>query len=203
MLVCLPNVKVGYKNMQINSSLQTGEEGVPIPLMSLHGKGACAWSCEQVSEPPICPRTGVSHQTPAIAFAALGRYFPCQLPAASAFYGLGLSTFPVSGLRSVWRDAGRAIELSESDKNDMMAPKCPPISPNGLILISNMTDNKIGPCVFLEVITLLEAESPCNFIVQVHCQLDVCLLMDFLRVFFSPPHSFANMLISEIKKKLL
>lgn len=50
------------------------------------------------------------------------------------------------------------MELSESDKNDMMAPESPPISSNGFMLILNMAGDKIGSCVSLEMITLLEDE---------------------------------------------
>jgi hypothetical protein len=40
----------------------------------------------------------------------------------------------------------------------MIAPECPPLSPNGVILILNMTGDKIGLYVSLEMITLLENE---------------------------------------------
>lgn len=71
----------------------------------------------------------------------------------------------------------------------MIAPKCPPISPNGFILILKMTGDKIGSYVSLEMITLLGDEEPCKFIVwfvmSLKCQ---CLLMDqvFLDLFFLP-----------------
>ena len=60
---------------------------------------------------------------------------------------------------------GREIELSGLNKKDMIAPKCPPISPNGFILILKMTGDKIGSYVSLEMITLLGDEEPCKFIV--------------------------------------
>lgn len=53
---------------------------------------------------------------------------------------------------------GSEIELSGSDKNYMMAPKCPPIFPKGFLLILNMTGDKIGSYLSLEVITLSEDE---------------------------------------------
>ena len=60
---------------------------------------------------------------------------------------------------------GSEIELSGLNKKDMIAPKCPPISPNGFILILKMMGDKIGSYFSLEMITLLGDEEPCKFIV--------------------------------------
>lgn len=63
----------------------------------------------------------------------------------------------MSALKS-FEHGGSKMELSESDKNDMMVPECLPISSNGFVLTLNMAGDKIGSCVSLEVITLLEDE---------------------------------------------
>lgn len=139
-----------------------------VSLMSLYGKkvslpylspetplaaGVLSLPCAAV-----CLRPKSSCQEPTITFTTLCRYFSCLPLSLLAFYGLNFSTFFMMSALTSFYHGGSEMELSESDKNDMMAPECPPITSNGFMLILNMAGNKIGSCVSLEMITLLEDE---------------------------------------------
>lgn len=115
------------------------------PSLPFLWNSTSSWNSELTMMLPICLRTETSHQEPTITFATLYRYFfllyhhhhwPFMDYISARFLWCQLSN-----LSSM---TGSENELSGSDKNDMIAPKCPPTSPNGFIRILNMTGSTVG-----------------------------------------------------------
>lgn len=134
------------------------------PFLTCPLKVHWSWSSELTMMLPVCLRTETSHQEPRQPCCSRQIVLPATIITICLLWIQFQHIFFYDVILSLSSLTGSEIKLSESDKNAVIAPKCPPISSNGFMLILNMTGDKIGSCVSLVMINLLEDESSCKFI---------------------------------------